>query len=128
MTSVRFILVTLTALALSACDKPQAGTAPIPAASSPRPSGIPAAGALTLATGADMKTAAQVASDPAIQKAVGVFLGSSAARWKLVAARPIGNCILLWISFPDIADGGTDLVYSTTEQRIGWEFSGGYRG
>jgi hypothetical protein len=49
-------------------------------------------------------------SDPAIQKAIGDRVGGSARRWQIVAARPVGDYVLLWISFSDVADGGVDLV------------------
>jgi len=93
-----------------------------------RPIGIPAADALTLAKPADMQAAAQFASDPALQLAVNAYLRGSAQRWKLVAARELGDYVLLWISFSGVADGGVDLVYSKKQRRIGWEFLGGYRG
>jgi hypothetical protein len=100
----------------------------VPAAPSARPSEIPAEDVLTLAIPADMDAAAEAASDPALQKAVREHLGGAAPRWQIVAARPVGDYVLLWISFPEIADGGVDLVYSRKERRIGWSFKGGELG
>ncbi|HEX2224815.1 MAG TPA: hypothetical protein VHN15_11475 [Thermoanaerobaculia bacterium] len=116
---VRATLVLL-AMTLAGCEGPQkTGTPRVPPASSPRPAEIPAEDLLTLATTADMAAAHEAASDPAIEKAVREYLGSDAPRWQIVAARPIGDYVLLWIGFTEMADGGSGLVYSRRERRIG---------
>jgi hypothetical protein len=84
------------------------------------------------ATSRDVGDAAGFAGDAALQKAITDYLPRTAWkpgwRWQLNAARPVGDCVLLWIGFPDVADGGVDLVYSKKDQRINWEFKGGERG
>jgi hypothetical protein len=129
MTRTSLLLVTLLAMSLAGCEGPQTAATPrVPAASSPRPSEIPPEDVLTLATKADLDAAEEAASDPALQKAIREHLGGDAPQWQIVAARPLGDYVLLWISFPEIADGGADLVYSRKEQRIGWSFKGGELG
>ena len=123
------LFVVLIAMAAVGCDRPQTATTQTPSTTqSTRPAEVPLANVLTLATKADMEAAADVASDPAVQKAIGDYVGNSASRWEVVAARSLGDFVLLWVSFPDVADGGIDLVYSKKEQRIKWEFKGGERG
>ena len=117
------------ALLASACGGPPP-VSPSPAAAAPssRPSEIPPVGVLTLATRDDMSRADTFAFDVSIQKAVNDYLANPGQRWTLHAARPAGDFVLLWIGFPGIADGGADLVYSTKEKQIKWEFKGGERG
>lgn len=123
----RHLISLLAALALIGCEKPRGGSWRYPAApaSTTRPAEIPPDGVSTLATAADMAASAQWAADPAVKKAVADHLGSSAPRWQIGAARRVGDYVLLWIGFPDVMDGGIDLVYSIKEQRIGWHFQGG---
>lgn len=121
--------------ALSACDKPSPPPVPPPATTvAPyRPAEVPAEGVLTLATPADIARAPAFVSNPAIQKAIKDFIATDhlykpTDPWTLNAARPVGDYVLLWISFPKIADGGIDLIYSTKDHRIYWTFLGGIRG
>ena len=115
-------------LAVAGCDDPKATWRyPTPPVTT-RPSNVPSPDVLTLATQADIATAAKSASDPSISKAVTDYLGSGAPRWNIVAARDIGDYVLLWLGFPEIADGGIDLVYSKPDQRVKWQFKGGERG
>jgi hypothetical protein len=121
------LLAALT-LAVVGCDKPKGSwkyPTPSPAT---RPSVVPSPDVLTLATQADIGAAAKGPLDPAISKAISVYLGPGAPRWKIVAARDVGDYVLLWLGFPDIADGGIDLVYSKPEQQVKWQFKGGERG
>jgi hypothetical protein len=83
---------------------------------------------LTPATPADGAAAAKAASDPAISKAVSEYLGPGAPRWQIFAARDVGECVLLWVGFPNVADGGIDLVYSKPDRRVRWQFRGAERG
>jgi hypothetical protein len=126
MSGQSLLLLLLMAMTVAGCGRQ--ATEPAAATQSTRPAEIPAPGVLTLATRADMDAAAGIASDPAIQKAIGDRVGGSAQRWQIVAARPVGDYVLLWVSFPDVADGGVDLVYSKKERCIGWDFTGGMRG
>ncbi|MEO8670624.1 MAG: alpha/beta hydrolase [Tahibacter sp.] len=93
-----------------------------------RPPGIPAEDALTRANAADIAAATRWAGDPQLQRAIQMRLGDGSPRWSIAAAREQGDYVLLWIRFPDVDDGGIDLVYTKSQQRIGWEFNGGERG
>src|SRR5687768_5841775 len=122
------LLVAAFGIVVGACEKPQAKWQyPAPSAAT-RPASVPPSDILTLATQADMNAAAKSSSDPAISKAVGAYLGPGAPRWPVAAARDVGDYVLLWIGFPDIADGGIDVIYSKPDQRIEWQFKGGVRG
>jgi hypothetical protein len=115
-------------LLLVACDKPQtAWQYPTPSPAT-RPAAVPSPEVLTLTTQADIAAAANAASDAAISDAVTEYLGPGAPRWRIVAARNVGDFVLLWIAFPEVADGGIDLVYSTPDHRVKWQFKGGVRG
>lgn len=121
-------LIAAASLAIAGCQEP---TSPWRYPTSPvttRPATVPASDALTLPTQTDIGMAAQAASDQSITKAVTDYLGSGAPRWNIVAARDIGDYVLLWLGFPEIADGGIDLVYSKPDQRVKWQFKGGERG
>jgi hypothetical protein len=126
MSRATFLLFAL--LTACACDRRGPTAAPPPAPPAPRPAEIPAAGVLTPATPADLRAAAGAASDPAIRQAVRDYLGPSAPRWEVIAARPVGDYVLLWVNFPEIDDDGIDLVYSKKDRRVGWQFTGGLRG
>lgn len=87
---------------------------------------LPAEDTLTLSTQQDMEFAAKLA--PETVSAVMEFLKPAQTDVSIYAARPIGSHLLLWVSFPKIADGGIDLIWSVEEQKpVGW-FLGGYRG
>ncbi len=88
--------------------------------------GLPAAGELTLANAEDGKYVLKL--DSAVDDAVGRYLKPRNVKWKIGAARPVGDYILLWIGFPEIADGGMHLIYTVKDQRIIGEFLGGYLG
>jgi hypothetical protein len=118
-------LVTIMALFLSGCAGAPTTT---PGATPARPDEVPAEGVLTLATTADIDRATACSGDAAIQSAVNDYLAKPGRQWTINAARPVGDYVLLWISFPGTADGGIDLIYSTKDQRIHWTFTGGYRG
>lgn len=121
-------VVTVLTLLVGACEEPQAKwqfPTPSPAA---RPAVIPSPDVLTLATQADIAAAATAASDPVLSKAVSNYLGPGAPRWQIVALRNVGDYVLLWVAFPEVADGGIDLVYSKPDQRVKWQFRGGERG
>src|SRR4051812_47379207 len=105
-------LIAALTLAVVGCDKPQATWQnPTPSATT-RPAAVPSPNVLTLATEADIAAATKASSDPAISKAVSNHLGAGTPRWNVAAARDIGDYVLLWVGFPDIADGGIDLVFS----------------
>jgi len=87
---------------------------------------LPAKAELTLGTDSDREKANTLY--PKMKNAVDAFLNPKTVEWQIVAARPIGKHILLWIAFPKIADGGVDLIYSVEKKRIVGEFLGGYRG
>ncbi len=89
---------------------------------------LPASSKLTLATETDILNAT-VASDT-VKDAVEHYLrirGEHAA-WRIGAARVVGEYMLLWIGFPEVLDGGIDLIYSSKEQRIVGTFLGDLRG
>jgi len=123
-----FTLIAALALLVGACDKPKpAWQYPTPSPAT-RPAAVPSPDVLTLATEADVAAAAKAASDPAISKAVAEYLGPGAPRWQIFAARDVGECVLLWVGFPKVADGGIDLVYSKLDRRVKWQFRGAERG
>lgn len=128
----RFVMLALCVLAVSSCQKPDpSGEAAIAAADQLSDAArvelqLPARGALTLATAADRETIKALA--PEVHAAVGAHLKQDTATWQIVAARPIGKYLLLWIAFPKVADGGVDLIYSVEKKRIVGAFLGGYRG
>lgn len=115
-------------LGIAGCDKAEPSWQYPSASASTRPSAILSLDALTLATQADIDAAATAASDPPLSKAVSDYLGPGAPRWHLAAARDIGDYVLLWVGFPEVTDGGMDLVYAKAERRVKWHFKGGHRG
>jgi len=64
--------------------------------------------------------------DPAVTKTVEESLKPTTVQ--ISAARPIGNYLLLWVAFPNVVDGGVDLIFSVEKKRIVGTFCGGYRG
>ncbi len=50
------------------------------------------------------------------------------SKGKIHAAKMIGNFYLLWISQPDVFDGGFELIYSVEKKRIVGSFFAGYKG
>ncbi len=100
----------------------------------PPPAGTPALGRLprpdelTLAKPEDTTRATNVTAD--VREAVRDHLSRdhSGVAWRIEAVRPVEGHLLLWISFPEILDGGIDLVYSTEQRTIVGTFLGGYRG
>lgn len=124
-------------LALAACALalmgPRRQTPPLPIPTAPELSarerakaGLPPPGELVPAAPADVARAAQVGDD--VRVALKAFLKPMNAKWKIVAARPVGDHLLLWIGFPEIRDGGIDLIYSKKSKAIVGRFSGGWRG
>ncbi len=87
---------------------------------------LPAKGVPTLATAADMGHVRSL--DAAVTRTVEGFLKPTGTAFQICAARPVGRYVLLWVSFPKVADGGVDLIYSVEKGRIVGEFCGGYRG
>jgi hypothetical protein len=63
-----------------------------------------------------------------LRDSVSAYFKSQRRDFVIVAARPAGRHVLLWISFPGVADGGVDLIYSTDDRKIIGEFQGGIRG
>lgn len=128
MARVILSLIIVLAFAVTGCRKPEATWHHPTSSATTRPSAIPLSDVLTLATQADIGAAANAAADPAISKAVSDYLGPGAPRWYVAAARDIGDHVLLWVGFPEVADGGIDLVYSKLDRRVKWQFKGGERG
>jgi hypothetical protein len=56
------------------------------------------------------------------------WLPTESPRVRVAAARPVGDCVLLWLTFPFTADGGADVVYSRSRKLVVCEFTGGERG
>lgn len=88
--------------------------------------GLPQEGKLVLATPADVAYVKSVGDD--VLSVLSEFFGPKTAKWQIVAARPVGDCLLLWVGFPGIADGGIDLIYSKKVNGIIGGFSGGIYG
>jgi hypothetical protein len=87
---------------------------------------LPAVRELTRAKADDVAHVAAVPQEA--RDAVAKFLKPCSVEWQTTAARSVGEYWLLWISFPKIADGGVDLIYSVEKKTIVGEFLGGYRG
>ena len=87
---------------------------------------LPAEDELTLATKVDMDFVAELT--PGTIKAVERYLKPSGETVVISAARPVGDYLLLWIAFAEVADGGIDLIWSVEKQDCAGEFLGGYRG
>ena len=128
--SIVLITVCVLMTACYGCDtSTEPGSTKKPPTLSPQEratAGLPAVGKLTLANAEDAKYISKLTS--AVDDAVGRHLKPRNVEWKISAARPAGDYILLWIAFPEIADGGIDLIYSTKEQQIVGTFHGGYLG
>ena len=87
---------------------------------------LPAKSELTLAKDADIAFIKTL--DPAVRTTVADILKPTGRDFQVIAARPVGKYLLLWVSFPKVADGGIDLIYSTEKKKIVGAFCGGYRG
>lgn len=128
--SIIFVAVCVLMTACYGCDKStKPGPVKKPPVLSPQEraaAGLPAAGELTLANDEDGKHVLKL--DSAVDDALGRYLEPLKVKWKICAARPVGDYILLWIGFPEVIDGGRDLIYSVKEQQIVGEFLGGYLG
>ena len=87
---------------------------------------LPPEGELTLATEDDREFVAALTPDTI--NAVQRYLKPTAEEIVVSAARPVGDYLLLWIGFPDVMDGGIDLIWSVEKQETVGTFLGGYRG
>lgn len=89
---------------------------------------LPASTTLTLATETDISNA--TIASATVKDAVEHYLSirGKHAAWKIGAARVVGEYMLLWIGFPEVLDGGIDLIYSSKEQGIVGTFLGDLRG
>lgn len=119
----------LVMIAVSGCEND--GSLPVPpenalSASARDELKLPAEGELTLATKADMDFVAELT--PATIKAVERYLKTTGETVVISAARPVGDYLLLWIAFPEVADGGIDLIWSVEKRKRAGDFLGGYRG
>ena len=80
----------------------------------------------TLANKTDMAFVTSVA--PETIKAVEEFLKPTGRKIQIVAARPMGDYLLLWVGFQEVTDGGVDLIFSARKKKVVGTFCGGYRG
>jgi hypothetical protein len=87
---------------------------------------LPERNVLTLAVASDIAYVETL--DPVVTKTVGDFLKPTGRNFRIVAARQVGKHLLLWVSFPEVADGGLDVIYSVEKRKIVGDFCGGYRG
>ena len=87
--------------------------------------GLPLPDQLTLATQEDMNNVNAIDAD--IRQAISLCIPDN-TKWQVYACRDTGQFMLLWIGFPDVMDGGIDLVYSKKTKSIICSFLGGYRG
>lgn len=87
---------------------------------------LPAKTELTLANKTDMEYVQNLA--PETIKVIEMFLKPTGSKFQINAARPIGDHLLLWIGFPEVADGGVDLIFSIGKNKVVDTFCGGYRG
>ena len=87
---------------------------------------LPLKDKLTLATEEDVTFVKELS--PKTVKAVEKYLKQSGEEITIVAARPVGKHLLLWVAYPKVLDGGIDLIWSTEDQKCVGTFLGGYRG
>jgi len=87
---------------------------------------LPLKDQLTLATKADVAFAKKLTPDTV--RAVKTFLKPTTKKIVISAARSEGRHLLLWISFPEVVDGGIDLIWSIENRKCVGAFLGGYRG
>jgi hypothetical protein len=129
---IRYWMITLMVLAMTGCQKANVS---IEEAIGPEAALTDSARAelhlplktdLTLATPADTEFVNSLTTDTV--KAVEIFLKPVERTIRIAAARPIGNYLLLWVAFPEVADGGVDLIFSIEKKRVVGTFLGGYRG
>lgn len=126
----RWVAVMLVTMALAGCRGP-GGTPVIPATDlltvSERAKGLlPGEAELTLATEADVHHVSRLS--PEVVRTVEQFLKPCGRKSRIVAARPVGHHLLLWVCFPEVKDGGIDLIYSLEKKRVVGTFFGGERG
>jgi hypothetical protein len=126
---MRNLIVALFMIAASGCDNDS--SLPFPpedalSASTRDELKLPPEGELTLATKADMDFVSELT--PGTIKAVERYLKPTGEMSVISAARPVGKYLLLWIAFPEVADGGIDLIWSVEKQKCAGAFLGGYRG
>ena len=112
-------------LALRSRDSREAVSVPQMSSAERKRLGLPLSGELTLATQEDMNSASLVDTDT--RNAISRCIPNN-IKWRVFAHRDTGQFVLLWIHFPDIMDGGIDLVYSKKSKGIICSFLGGYRG
>ena len=87
---------------------------------------LPLVDELTIATKVDIVFVEKLNPDTVV--AVKQFLEPQSKKVEVVAARAVGKHMLLWIAFPEVADGGIDLIWSTESNKCVGTFLGGYRG
>ncbi len=129
---MRFLIIALAVLVMAGCQK-----ANVSVEEAIRPEDalsdsaraehhLPLESDLTLAKPADIEFVKSLSPDTV--KAVELFLRPVERKHHIVAARLIGNYILLWVAFPEVADGGVDLIFSLEKKRVVGTFLGGYLG
>lgn len=87
---------------------------------------LPAKDKLTLATNADVQFVKTLS--PEVVAAVERSVTPQSAKFRIVAARPVGEYLLLWIGFPEVMDGGAHVIYSVEKKKLVGTFLGGYSG
>ena len=129
---MKYLMIILAVVAFSGCQKDTASVEPaIPPEDllsdiARAELHLPEKSALTLARASDIEYVKSL--DTAVNKTVEDFLKPTGRAFQISAARPVGKYLLLWISFPEVVDGGVDLIYSAEKRKIVGEFCGGYYG
>jgi hypothetical protein len=126
---MKYLLILMALINVSGCDKDRhipIATADLLSVTARTELKLPPEGQLTLGTNTDIEFVAKLT--PETLKAVERCLKSTGRKFIINAARPVGNHLLLWIGFPDVADSGVDLIWSVEKQKPVGTFTGGYRG
>jgi hypothetical protein len=132
-----FVIVgVLLALAVGCAKSPDTGQKPVeslpdsPALTDTERAefNLPLPDVLTLATSEDIANAKSVSK--AVRAVVGDYIKKEhrGVKWEISATRDIKGHILLWLNFPNIRDGGVDVIYSKDKKAIVDTFLGGYGG
>ena len=127
---MKYLFMLLAMIAISSCGKKAKPVAPTPtytlSVTERTELNLPLENVLTLATKEDIEFAARL--DAATIKAVEQSLEYTGDKVAIVAARPIGDYLLLWIIFPNTDDGAINLIWSVENQQIVGKFYGGEQG
>lgn len=87
---------------------------------------LPLSTELTMAAKTDVEYVKKL--KPATIAAIEKSFEPTGKKVLVVAARPVGDYLLLWTAFEGEIDGGVDMIWSVEEKKSVGTFLGGYRG